>query len=165
MKRIRTMTCEAILSAAGPHRRIDTRKWIHPLLLLLTLWMAPGSARAQWLHYALPGTPRGSDGKVNLSAPAPRGRDGKADLSGIWAPQPSSIPELLQSVPGAASGPPAPLGSEPIVKYFVNIFADYKSEAAPLKAGIKLRLCVVYRLACLCSIPTRCSAKLSRLRV
>lgn len=112
---------------------------IRILLLPAAVLLASGIARAQWLHYALPGTPRGSDGKVNLSAPAPRDRDGKADLSGIWAPQPSSIPELLQSVPGAASGPPAPLGSEPIVKYFVNIFADYKSEAAPLIAGIKVR--------------------------
>ena len=139
MKRIRTTTCAAILSIAGINRRMGERQSIHPLLLLVTLWMAPVSARAQWLHYPLPGTPRGIDGKVNLAAPAPRGPDGKADLSGIWAPQPSSIPELLQSVPGAASGPPPPLGSEPIIKYFVNILADFKPEAAPLKPGIKLR--------------------------
>jgi len=139
MKRIRTTTCAAILSAAGRSGRIYKEKWIHPLLLLVMLLMASAGARGQWLHYPVPGTPRGSDGKVNLAAPAPRGRDGKADLSGIWAPQPSSIPELLQSIPGAPNSPPPPLGSEPIIKYFANIFADFKPEAAPLRPGIRLR--------------------------
>lgn len=139
MKQIRRTTCAAILPAVGLNGRMSKRKWMHPLVLLTTLLMAPGGVRAQWMHYPLPHTPRGSDGKVNLAAPAPRGRDGKADLSGIWAPQPSSIPEILQSIPGAASSPPAPLGSEPITKYFANIFADFKSDAAPLRPGIKLR--------------------------
>lgn len=38
----------------------------------------------QWIRIPLPGTPRTSDGKPNLSAPAPRTPDGKPDLSGIW---------------------------------------------------------------------------------
>src|SRR5215467_7354944 len=41
-------------------------------------------AAAQWLSIPLPGTPRTSDGKPNLNAPAPRAADGKPDLSGIW---------------------------------------------------------------------------------
>jgi hypothetical protein len=39
---------------------------------------------AQWPEYKVPGVPRSSDGKPNLSAPAPRTPDGKPDLSGIW---------------------------------------------------------------------------------
>ena len=43
------------------------------------------AARAQWLSFPTPGTPRQADGKPNLSAPAPRTADGRPDLSGIWA--------------------------------------------------------------------------------
>jgi hypothetical protein len=39
---------------------------------------------AQWVHLALPNTPRLPDGKPNLSAPAPKALNGKPDLSGIW---------------------------------------------------------------------------------
>jgi len=38
----------------------------------------------QWVNIPLPNTPRTSDGKPNLSAPAPRASNGKPDLSGIW---------------------------------------------------------------------------------
>ena len=41
-------------------------------------------APAQWLNYPTPGTPRGADGKPNLSAKAPRAANGKPDLSGVW---------------------------------------------------------------------------------
>ena len=39
---------------------------------------------AQWDLRPRAGVPKGSDGKVNLTAPAPRQADGKPDLSGIW---------------------------------------------------------------------------------
>jgi hypothetical protein len=42
------------------------------------------AASAQWVSLPLPGTPRTSDGKPDLRAPAPRTADGKPDLSGIW---------------------------------------------------------------------------------
>ncbi len=42
-------------------------------------------AFSQWISYPTPGTPRTSDGKPNLSAPAPKTADGKPDLSGVWA--------------------------------------------------------------------------------
>ena len=44
------------------------------------LLFAPG----QWLNYPTPGTPRGADGRPNLSAKAPRAPNGKPDLSGVW---------------------------------------------------------------------------------
>ena len=44
------------------------------------LLFAPG----QWLNYPTPGTPRGADGKPNLSAKTPRAANGKPDLSGVW---------------------------------------------------------------------------------
>jgi len=44
-----------------------------------------GLIQAQWLKVPVPGTPRLTDGKPNLSAPAPKMPDGKPDLSGIWA--------------------------------------------------------------------------------
>jgi hypothetical protein len=114
------------------------RKWML-LLLGMNAFVPVGFVSAQWLHYPVAGAPRASGGKINLAASAPRGRDGKPDLSGIWAPQPSTVPEILASVPGSASNSPPPLGSEPITKYFANIFADFKPDATPLKSGITLR--------------------------
>jgi len=52
-------------------------------LAVLTL-LLPAIAGAQWINYPSPGTPRLSDGKPNLFAPAPRTTDGKPDLSGVW---------------------------------------------------------------------------------
>ena len=46
--------------------------------------MVAAPASAQWISVTLPDTPRTSDGKPNLSAPAPKTADGKPDLSGIW---------------------------------------------------------------------------------
>ena len=55
------------------------------LLAALAAGLLAGTpARAQWLNHPTPGTPRLSDGRPNLSAPAPRTADGKPDLSGVW---------------------------------------------------------------------------------
>ncbi|MSV35862.1 MAG: hypothetical protein EXQ47_09725 [Bryobacterales bacterium] len=43
---------------------------------------------AQWINIPIPGTPRTSDGKPNLSAPAPRMADGKPDFTGLWGMNP-----------------------------------------------------------------------------
>ena len=59
--------------------------------LVTSLFLALGlavTAQAQWITLPLPGTPRTTDGKPNLSAPAPRASDGHPDLSGIWISRP-----------------------------------------------------------------------------
>ena len=61
-----------------------TLSWRGGLLALALVCVTAGTALAQWLSLPLPGTPRTSDGKPNLSAPVPRAADGRPDLSGIW---------------------------------------------------------------------------------
>ena len=39
---------------------------------------------AQWVNVPLPNTPRLTNGKPNLTAPAPKTSDGKSSLAGIW---------------------------------------------------------------------------------
>lgn len=50
----------------------------------LTLVLLAATASAQWIHYPIPGTPRGKDGKANLTAPVPKAVGGKPDLTGLW---------------------------------------------------------------------------------
>jgi len=66
-----------------------SRKRLFFLLTLLTT-----VAHAQWLNYPAPGTPRTSDGKPNLRAPAPRVAGGKPDLSGTWQVHATSLEGL-----------------------------------------------------------------------
>ncbi len=97
-----------------------------PASWILLIAIAP--LCAQWLHNPTPGTPRTTDGKPNLSAPAPRASNGKPDLTGIWQAEPTPIEELMRMLPGGVSA----LGEGPPSKYFVNILADFKPENAPL---------------------------------
>ena len=67
-----------------PMRIARATAWRCGLLVLALGCVTADTAGAQWLSLPLPGTPRTSDGKPNLNAPAPRTADGKPDLSGLW---------------------------------------------------------------------------------
>jgi hypothetical protein len=94
------------------------------------LLLAPG----QWLNYPTPGTPRGSDGKPNLSARAPRAADGKPDLSGVWRTEyadPAENERLFGPGVKAFVQP----GDDPSTfsKYFLNILVDFKPDDNPMR--------------------------------
>ena len=78
--------------------------------VLAAIGMSP-SLFAQWPLYPSPGTPKGPDGRPNLSAPGPRTADGKPDLSGIWMRGEDTEP----------NGPPA---GRPPLATFGNAGAD-----------------------------------------
>ena len=94
----------------------------------------------QWLNYPTPGTPRGTDGKPNLSAKAPRASNGKPDLSGVWRTEydPSADNERLFGAAITAFSVP---GDDPSTfsKYFLNILVDFKPEDNPMRpAAVEL---------------------------
>ena len=100
-------------------------------LMMLGALLASG-AQAQWMHAPTPGTPRGRDGKVNLSAPAPR-LNGKPDLSGLWQVEPTPFEEMSRlygkgldtfSVPGD--------DFRGFNKYTISVTADFKPAEAPI---------------------------------
>ena len=76
--------------------------------LLGAIAVASSAAFAQWIQLPLPGTPRTTDGKPNLSAPAPKTADGKPDLSGIWEYHRSSDPARAAAAT-AITPPPEPV--------------------------------------------------------
>lgn len=111
----------------------------HSWAARVMLFAVPLCGWAQWIHYPTLGIPRTQDGKPDLSAPPPRGSDGRPDLAGVWAPEPTPIPELLRVVSRYGINVPAPLGSASITKYYADILADYKPGEEPLRPGIGLR--------------------------
>jgi hypothetical protein len=104
----------------------------HSWRLALCALLSAG-AQAQWMHSPTPGTPRGRDGKANLSAPAPRVK-GKPDLSGLWQVEPTPFEEM-----GRLFGAGLDTFSVPgddlhgFNKYSISITADFKPEEAPLR--------------------------------
>jgi hypothetical protein len=101
-----------------------------PLMFALLAACAP----AQWLNYPSPGTPRTSDGKPNLTAPAPRAANRKPDLSGVWMHQRTPLAEmkrLFGDNVGATSVPGMEV--ETVSKYAVNILLDFKPEDSPMR--------------------------------
>jgi hypothetical protein len=96
--------------------------------LLLTALLLPIGARAQWLNYSPPGTPRLKDGKPNLSAPVPRTADGKPDLTGVWAHE-RTPPAEFKRIFGSryeAESQAALIGMEleAVHKYGFNVLLD-----------------------------------------
>jgi hypothetical protein len=100
------------------------------------LLLAPG----QWLNYPTPGTPRGADGKPNLSAKAPRASNGKPDLSGVWRTEYGS-PDENERLFGPAIKAFIQPGDDPssFSKYFLNILVDFKPDDNPMRpAAVEL---------------------------
>jgi len=91
-------------------------------------------ARAQWLNYPTPGTPRTRDGKPDLSAKAPRASNGKPDLSGVWQTE-FAPPGEIERLFGAGVNAFVEPGDDPrtFSKYFLNILADFKPAEAPIR--------------------------------
>jgi hypothetical protein len=92
------------------------------------------SAHAQWLNYPAPGTPRTSDGKPNLSAPAPRAADGKPDLSGVWQVEPTPADEMKRLYGDLSAENVLGDTSAAFSKYLFNILAEFKPSEWPLRA-------------------------------
>jgi len=91
-------------------------------------------AQGQWLNYPTPGTPRGRDGKPNLSAPAPRAADGKPDLSGVWHVHPTPLAEMKRLFGDDVAVTDVPgMEIDTISKYALDILLDFKPEEAPMR--------------------------------
>ena len=85
---------------------------------------------AQWLNYPEAGTPRGKDGKPNLTARAPR-MNGKPDLSGVWQAERTPLSEyerVLGKDPGRLQ-----VDLNDATKETANVFWGIKPEEQPLQ--------------------------------
>jgi hypothetical protein len=87
-------------------------------------------ARAQWLNYPDPHTPRTKDGKPNLTAPVPR-MNGKPDVSGLWQAERTSEREY-DTILGNGFRALQP-DTQDITKDFLNVFWGMKPEDEPLR--------------------------------
>jgi hypothetical protein len=94
------------------------------------LLLVPG----QWLNYPTPGTPRGADGKPNLSAKTPRAANGRPDLSGVWRTAYGS-PEENERLFGPGVKTFVEPGDDPssFSKYYLDILVDFPSDAKPMR--------------------------------
>jgi len=99
-------------------------------------------AHAQWLNFRTPGTPRTSDGKADLTAPAPRAPDGKPDLTGTWMHEITTVAEVRRlfgdrfetAIKTNALG--MEIGTQH--KYNFDILVDFKPGESPMRPGVKL---------------------------
>jgi len=96
--------------------------------ILILLAGLAACSQAQWLNYPDPRTPRGKDGKPNLTAPAPR-LNGKPDLSGLWEADATPRSELNRVLPPGFFDLQIDLPN--VSKYVINLFWDFKPEDDP----------------------------------
>jgi hypothetical protein len=102
--------------------------------LFLFFAFVSSAAHAQWLNYPTPGTPRTSDGKPNLTAPAPRAANGKPDLSGVWMHEHTPLAELKRLFGADVGATNVPgMEVETVSKYAINILVDFKAEDSPMR--------------------------------
>ena len=94
------------------------------------LLFAPG----QWLNYPTPGTPRGADGKPNLSAKTPRAANGKPDLSGVWRTAYGSPEDNVRLFGPGVKAFSVP-GDDPssFSRYFLDILVDFPPDKNPMR--------------------------------
>lgn len=108
------------------------RLWKITVVLALSL-----GARAQWLNFPTPGTPRTPDGKPDLAAPTPHTADGKPDLSGVWMHETTTVAEVRRLFGNrmdaeiALAPPGMEIGTQH--KYAFDILLDYKPEEALMR--------------------------------
>ncbi len=100
--------------------------WRFASIVAVTGLVAP--AYAQWLHPD-PRTPRTSDGKPILTAPAPR-LNGKPDLSGVWQ---ATRPTVTRSFTGGSPDPGMQIDQLDVGDIHRNVFFGMKREEEPLK--------------------------------
>jgi hypothetical protein len=101
--------------------------------VLIVLTAACVNARAQWINYPTPGTPRTPDGKPNLTAPARRAANGKPDLSGVWQVEPTPAEEMKRLFGDLSADSALGDNSSAFSKYLVNVLLDFKPENTPLR--------------------------------
>ena len=105
------------------------------ILFAGALMYAPG----QWLNYPTPTTPRGIDGRPNLSAKAPRTSSGTPDLSGVWQTE-LQLPVENERLFGPSLNDFVVPGDDPrtFSKYFLNILADFSGDAPMRPVAVEL---------------------------
>ena len=86
-------------------------------------------AHAQWLNYRDSRTPRGKDGKPNLTAPVLR-VNGKPDLSGVWQAERAPVSDYKSFLGDEFVNVQVDLGD--VTRHMMDVFWGTKPENEPL---------------------------------
>ena len=130
-----------------------TKRWRGSIAVgMAVLFLMAESISAQWLKIPLPGTPRTSDGRPDLTAPAPRTPDGRPDLSGIW-----QRPRRGGGIPGtpgtAANAPNNGIAEGVEVLFQPWAEALYKARAENNSKGTPSERCLPHGITKAVSVP------------